>query len=373
MIIRQIGSVYLILGTCIAAGLLAVPIVTATNTFSFTVIMLFSAWILMSIGAWCISEVNLWFAPDSNLITMSQETLGSIVKGITWIAYLFLLYSLISAYLAASSDILHALFLHEHFDMPRTLCTLLATLILGSIVYKGIRAVDFSNRILMSTKLLIAIAIIAHLLPKMDPSMLMVGGHHFEFSAWLVLITSFGFAILMPSIRVYLHSSRKRILTVLAIGAFLPLVLYVLWIAAVQGVIPRSGADGLLAMNHAANTTSALMGQLAVVAHYPIMTSLSILFVSICSITGLLGVSLCLVDFLADGFRMVKQGGKHFGLILLTFIPPMIIVMFWPQVFVAALAYAGALCIYILIALPIAMYIAGIVRGKNKAFVSKVI
>ena len=61
-----------------------------------------------------------------------------------------------------------------------------------------------------------------------------------------------------------------------------------LWIAAVQGVIPRTGAHGLLTMNHAANTTSALMKELAVVAHYPIMTSLSVLFVSICSITGLL-------------------------------------------------------------------------------------
>jgi len=368
MILKQVGSVYLILGTCIAAGLLAAPIATAENSYGFTILMLVSAWFLMSIGAWCIAEVNLWFAPDSNLITMSQETLGPMVKGITWVAYLFLLYSLISAYLAASSDILHALFNYFHCHVPRILCTFLATLILGSVVYKGIRAVDFSNRILMSAKLLIAIAIIAHLFPKIHPSMLMVGTHHFHFSAWLVLITSFGYAILLPSIRVYLHSSRKRILTVLTIGAVLPLVLYILWIAAVQGVVPRNGATGLLAMNHAANTTTALMKQLAVVAHYPIMTSLSVLFVSICSITGLLGVSLCLVDFLADGFKVVKEGGKHFTLILLTFIPPMIIVMFWPQVFVAALAYAGALCIYILIALPIAMYIAGVVRGKNKAF-----
>lgn len=368
MILRQVGSVYLILGTCIAAGLLAAPIATAENSFGFTILMLVSAWFLMSLGAWCIAEVNLWFAPDSNLITMSRETLGPVVKAITWIAYLFLLYSLISAYLAASSDILHSLFQYFHWHAPRPVCTLIATVILGSIVYKGITAVDVSNRLLMSAKLIIAIAIIAHLLPKIHPSMLMVGNHHFTFSAWLVLVTAFGYAILLPSIRVYLHSSRKRILTVLAIGAILPLVLYVLWIAAVQGVIPRTGANGLLAMNHAANTTSALMKELAVVAHYPIMTSLSVLFVSICSITGLLGVSLCLVDFLADGFKVMKKGSTHSLLILLTFVPPMVIVMFWPQVFVAALAYAGALCIYILIALPVAMYIAGIVRGKNKAY-----
>jgi tyrosine-specific transport protein len=370
MILRQIGSVYLILGTCIAAGLLAAPIATADTSYGFTILMLVSAWVLMSLGAWCIAEVNLWFAPDSNLITMSHQTLGPIIKGITWVAYLCLLYSLISAYLAASSDILHALFHYFDWNAPRPLCTLLATVLLGSVVYKGIKAVDMSNRVLMSAKLLIAIAIIAHLLPKMHPSMLMVGSHHFHFSAWLVLITSFGYAILLPSIRVYLHSSRKRILTVLAIGAILPLVLYVLWIAAVQGVIPRAGANGLLAMNHAANTTTALMRELSVAAHYPIMTSLSVLFVSICSITGLLGVSLCLTDFLADGFKVIKAGTKHLVLILVTFIPPMVIVMFWPQVFVAALAYAGALCIYILIALPVAMYLAGVIKGKNKPFVA---
>ena len=40
------------------------------------------------------------------------------VKGITWFAYLFLLYSLISAYLAASSDILYSGFLVIHWHVP---------------------------------------------------------------------------------------------------------------------------------------------------------------------------------------------------------------------------------------------------------------
>ena len=47
----------------------------------------------------------------------------------------------------------------------------------------------------------------------------------------------------------------------------------------------------------------------------------------------------------------------------------MIIVMFWPSVFIAALSYAGALCIYILIALPIAMLIAGRMKGLNKPYI----
>ena len=56
--------------------------------------------------------------------------------------------------------------------------------------------------------------------------------------------------------------------------------------------------------------------------------------------------------FLSRWFKNGKRRRQTFLLILLTFVPPMVIVMFWPQVFAAALAYAGALCIYILIALP---------------------
>ena len=360
---KQLGALYLILGTCIAAGLLGLPVVTASNSFSLSIVYVLSAWVLMTTGAWCLLQVNLWFPPGTNLITMSENTLGSTVKYITWFVYLLLLYSLICAYLAASGDVVQSLLGDIHIHINRPLATVLATLTLGTLVYCGIRSVDHVNRVLMTSKLIILFLLITAVVPHIKSSNLSLGNTQWHLSVWMVVVCSFGYAIILPSIREYLGSNRKQLNRIVMLGSLIPVVLYLVWIAVIQGALTRSGNHGLVAMNHSANTNSMLMNALTALTHHPILKSFSILFVSICSITGLLGVSICLVDFLADGLKTGRQGGIKLLLTAMTFIPPMLIVIIKPSVFIYALQYAGASCLYVLVALPIAMFAIG--RRRN--------
>jgi tyrosine-specific transport protein len=361
--VKQFGAMYLILGTCVAAGMLGLPVVTAQGSYLITTLMVFSAWALMTVGAWCLLQVNLWMPAGTNLISMSSQTLGPWVKALTWVVYLMLLYSLICAYLAGSGDILQALLKDIHVMIPRWMATVLMTLVLGGVVFRGIRSVDLVNRVLMSTKLLICVLLIALVIPHVQVSQLAQGDMHWRGYAWLVIICSFGYAIILPSIREYLDGNKKQLARVLFIGSLLPLVLYLVWLSVVQGALARGGVHGLVAMNHSPNTNSMLMYELAKLAHQPLVQSVSVVFISICSITGMLGVSLCLMDFLADGLKMKKQGAARLLLAGLTYLPPMLIVMFDPALFVRALAYAGVCCLYILVALPLAMY--GVGRWKK--------
>ena len=66
-----------------------------------------------------------------------------------------------------------------------------------------------------------------------------------------------------------------------------------------------------------------------------------------------------LTDFLSDGLRMPKEGWNTPILITLTLLPALLIVIIDPAIFTSALAYAGLFCLYILVALPIAMYFIG--------------
>lgn len=357
--LKQLGAMYIILGTCIAAGLLGLPIVTAHGSFILTILMVISAWILMSVGAFCLLQVNLWLPPESNLISMSEATLGHFWKWVTWVVYLLLLYSLICAYLAASGDVVHALLNAVGVPIPRALSTILAAVIIGAIIYKGIRSVDLVNRVLMSAKIIICVAIIALVMPHATWQHLAVGNMHWGISAWLVIICSFGYAIILPSIRVYLNSDKKQLKRVVLAGSFIPLVIYLIWIAVIQGALPRTGAHGLIAMIGSKDTNSMLMMQLVSLTHHPVLQTFSIIFVSICSITGLLGVSLCLTDFLADGLKKKKEGWKALMLVILTMLPSTLIILFDPAIFTKALAYAGFFCLYILVALPIGMYLVG--------------
>ena len=356
---KQFGAIYLILGTCIAAGLLGLPVVTAQHNFTITAFMIVSAWILMTLGAWCLLQVTITMPPGANLISMSQKTLGNTVKNITWIIYLLLLYSLICAYLAASGDLLERLFHDIHINAPRFLATLLAAFILGGIVINGIRSVDLFNRILMNTKIIICLLLIGSVMPFMHFKNLSLGSTQWGSNSWLVIICAFGYAVILPSIRDYLGNDKKILTRVVMIGSFIPMVLYFVWIAVIQGAITHTS---LVAMNNSPNTNSLLMTSIAALTHHAAVKSLSIIFVSICSITGFLGVSLCLIDFLSDGIQIKKEGKNKCLLAALGFGPPTVVVIFDPAIFIRALSYAGICCLYILIALPVMMYIANRMR-----------
>ncbi len=362
---KKFGAIYLILGTCIAAGMLGLPVVTAEYHFGLTAIMIISAWILMTIGAWCLLQVNCAMKPGTNLISMSEATLGHTVKWITWLVYLLLLYSLICAYAAAAGDLLHTLLINIKLSMPRWSATLIAVFILGGIVTHGIRSVDLVNRLLISTKLIICLLLIGAVMPFTHINHLYQGNFAWHSNAWLVIICAFGYAIILPSIRDYLGNDKKELTRIVMIGSLTPMILYFIWVAVIQGALPRFGTHGLIAMNNSPNTNSMLMQQIAQLTHHNIIKTLSVIFISICSITGFLGVSLCLMDFLSDGLKREKQGKNHALLAIITFLPPTIIVIFDPAIFTRALAYAGACCLYILVALPIGMYISYRIEKQN--------
>lgn len=366
---KQFGAIYLILGTCVAAGMLGLPVVTAKYHFLLTSLMILSAWLMMTIGAWCLLQVNFWMDSGANLISMSQATLGRVAKYVTWLVYLLLLYSLICAYLAAAGDLLHTLLRDTDIPIARGVATLLAVVILGGVVMHGIRSVDYVNRLLMSGKLFICILLIVAVTPHAHIARLAAGEVtvHGTWNAWLVIVCAFGYAIILPSIRAYVGENKKQLTRIVMIGSLTPMVLYFVWVAVIQGALPRFGARGLVAMNGSPNTNSLLMHEIANLTHFDIVKTLSVVFISICSITGFLGVSICLVDFLSDGLKKEKKGGNAWLLCLLTFLPPTLIVVFDPSIFTSALAWAGACCLYILVFLPIAMYISGRFVSRTQA------
>lgn len=352
---KQFGSIYLILGTCIAAGMLGLPIVTAEFHFALTAIMLIASWLLMTVGAWCLLQVNMTMPRGANFISMSEATLGRVMKYITTFAFLMLLYSLICAYLAASSDLLQALFLHIHAFIPRWIATALATFILGTIVFQGIRSVDIANRFLMSAKFVICFLLIGSVIPFAHFAKLSGGDWNWRSGAWLVVITSFGYGNILPSIRDYLDNDRKKIMRVFWIGSAIPPVLYFVWIAVIHGALTR---HGLMAMNNSPNTNSLLMSDIVSLTHNVFLKSIGVVFISICSITGFLSVSTSLLDALVDGLKCGKNNQRRLMIAGLTFLPPMLVVIFDPAIFIHALAYAGVCCLYVLVVLPVVMLVS---------------
>jgi tyrosine-specific transport protein len=354
---RDIGCILLILGTTVGAAMLALPVVTAAESYWVTLLVVVGCWAAMTAGAWALMRVNCALPMGSNLLSMAKATTGPIGYWVTWVSYLMLLYALICAYLAGSSDVVQALLAGVHIELARWVATVLTAAILAAIVYRGIASVDWANRALMAIKLIALFILIVVISPNSHWSMLTVTEKSSPpVSTVMVVLTSFGFAIILPSIRVYLGDNQQRLRRVLWIGSLLPLFLYLVWIFLIQGAVLRSGPTGLIAMNNSAHTNSLLMQDLVYLTHSSWLHAVSRIFVSICALTAFLGVSMCLFDFLSDGLQKTRLGAGRLRLAALTYLPPLLIVLFDPRLFTQALAYAGVLCVVVLIIMPAAMY-----------------
>lgn len=355
MFSKFIGGLLLIVGTSIGGGMLALPIATASSGLLYTTLALIFCWAVMSFGALLILEVNLRLPSGSNMISMAKETLGPAGQWLAWFTYLFLLYTLLAAYISGGSDVFHGILLHAHFDAPAWLTAFLFTSLFSFVVYSGIRAVDYVNRGLMFGKLGVYVLLVIIITPYVHITKWSGGTLSAVPHSLMILVTSFGFATIVPSLRDYFHSDRALLQKVIVIGSGIPLICYLLWIAVISGVISRDGQNGLVALTTSEHATSHLTQALSFAVHNTFISVCFEFFTSICMLTAFLGVSLGLFDCLADGLKLHKTGRQGKITLALTFIPPLLLVLFKPGIYLHALNYAGICCVVLLLLLPVCM------------------
>ncbi|KTD74745.1 amino acid permease [Legionella waltersii] len=352
---KLIGGILLIVGTSIGGGMLALPVSTAEVGFTNSLFFLVFCWFIMTSGALLILEVNMRLPIGSNMISMAKSTLGLPGQIIAWITYLFLLYNLLAAYISGGSDVFNSLLAKVNIDLPNSITAVIFTAIFSLIVYNGIRSVDYVNRGLMFGKLGVYILLVVIISPHVSSTGL-VGGSAKAFTGTLmILVTSFGFASIVPSLRDYFEDDIQTLRKVILFGSLIPLVCYIVWDAVIMGVISREGSNGLLALMNSEHATSGLTDALNQSVQNQWISGFFGFFTSICMVTAFLGVSLGLFDFLADGLNLKKTGKQGNYTLALTFLPPLAVVLFKPGIYLHALSYAGVCCVILLLLLPSVM------------------
>lgn len=352
---KFIGGILLIVGTSIGGGMLALPVSTAEVGFTNSIFFLILCWLIMTAGALLILEVNLRLPAGSNMVSMAKTTLGLPGQIIAWIAYLLLLYTLLAAYISGGSDVLNGLLQRANLNLPNWITSLIFTLMFSLVVYGGIRSVDYVNRGLMFGKLGVYLLLVVIISPHIQLTALNGGSMKAVTGSLMVLITSFGFASIVPSLREYFHDDVHSLRKVILLGSLIPLTCYILWDAVIMGVVQREGDNGLIALMTNEHATSGLTNALSTAVNSQWITGFFSFFTSICMVTAFLGVSIGLFDFLADGLALKKTGLQGKSTLALTFIPPLAVVLFNPGIYLHALSYAGICCVILLLLLPALM------------------
>lgn len=366
-IYRLIGSIFIIAGTCIGAGMLVIPIITAACGFWLSVVLLCLVALLMSSVAFLIMEVNLAYPEGINFSNMAQRTLGGFGMVITWFSFLFLMYALAAAYTAQASDLITLWTKAMGFASPIWLSALIFIILFGFVVYSGTSTVDHLNKFLILLKFGVFFILFWVLAPYIQVGLLntQTQNIHFIWAILPILITSFGYHTILPSVRIYLNSDWRLIKIAIIAGTLLPLLLYLVWEIATLGTIPLYGDESF----HYIVENGRSVTQLVEVYHQKYQAqsvgSLTNWFSNIALTTSFIGVSLALFNFNQDTYGLSKQKMTHkLPIFMVTFIPPYLFAVFYPDGFITALNYASIFVAVLLINLPALM--AWQVRKKHR-------
>ncbi len=356
---KILGGILLVSCTTIGGGILVLPTNTVAAGFLPTCLSLIICWLFMTYSALCMLEVTLWSKVETNLISMARSTLGWPGQLLAWITYILLLYALISAYLKACiawiSTLLspyNGLQINNNISLP------ILALFMGIVIFLGTNIADLLNR-LFSLFLIIAYGTLIINIPNIDLQAL----HHTNFLNLPVIIpfitTTFGFAIIVPSLTHYLHQQTKPLVLVIVIGSLIPLIVYILWELVMLSTLYIEGPYGLSVLSKSQADGTEISNALEKVFNNPWLNVSTKSFSILAILTSLIGVCLSLFHFLADGLQLSQKSWTGIQLFLLTFIPPVLSVLLLPTGFVKIISFSSIFIAILLGLLPIMMVWSG--------------
>lgn len=335
-----LGPIMLIAGTSIGIGMLTLPAFLSACGLVYGSLVIIFVWLLMWAAALALAEISWYMPVGTNMLNMSEKTISKVGKYIMCATYIMLLFSLSSAYLSS----LHAIM---EFFIPKSaawnLYLLIAAMFMLLIAKFGI--LDSFNRFLMLIMILsfCTLVVSLSLSPKHLDHVVLFGNTSAAIKNLPLLITSFGFQIVVPSVRKILaNSSKIQMQQALFFGGLVPLIFYCIYFVLMMYQLkPEIFAE----MINSGQPVSLMPDYLARVLQTYWIKPISLTFVCSAIATSWLGVSLSIRDFFHDSIL------KNYS-VWITLIPPAIFVLFWPNGFMLALQYSGYLVSILLIIFP---------------------
>jgi len=359
-IVDFLGALFLVAGTTIGAGMLALPVSTCLDGFIPAIVVMAICWIFMTITALLILEITLWMEEGAHIITLSEQILGPFGKAVAWVVYLFIGYASIVAYIAGGgAQVGFAVWNFSGIDIPRWFGCVSFAIVFGLVIYLGKTIIGRVNTVLFIGLVIAYIALISFGGSGIKPEFLMYQKWSVKGGLMMIplLLTTFSFPGIVPSIVPYLKRNVPLLRIAIIGGTTITFLVYVVWQALVLGTIPLEGPYGL--MEALANGEPATQGMRFAVDN-PLVSVAAEFFSFFAMVTSFLGMSWTMFDFLADGLKINPHGKGKMFLSLLIVVPSIFFAVIYPRAFIVALETSGGFGDAILAGvLPVLMIWAG--------------
>jgi len=352
---RSIGSVLLIIGTTIGAGMLSLPLIVASCGFTMAIVLLVLSWSVMYTTALKLLRVCSKYPLGVNFTTMMSSRVSKGYLVFFSVVYLLLLYSLMSAYTTQGSSLVEAFSnIEVSGKSDVALSAIIFTLVFGTLMF-NYKISDYANRFFVALKFIffaIAIAIMLfYINPKyLDRGPLTLSAFIF---AWPTLLPSFGFHNIIPVIYEYQKGDIQVIKKSILIGSLSVLSVYIVWVLLALALIPQQGLHSYQELYVSGNNTPAgLSMQIKTLLNSNMLEMGLNSFIHIAIITSFIGVGVSLIHYVKDIFAGYGKQISKKALCLICFVPPLIFTVFYPKGFILALQYAAIFAVIIFVYTP---------------------
>ncbi|MBA4696309.1 MAG: hypothetical protein H2069_02820 [Legionella sp.] len=352
--LKCLAGIFLLIGSVIGGGILAIPIVSAKFGFLVTLILIVIAWGIMTKTGLYILDLSLSCPEKYNsYYSIVGKFLGSTAQRITILLFLWLLYFSLASYISGCASVIltHLKTVNPFISYFNT--SLLFVFVAGSFLVIGAKFIFRINAFIVAMKLLLLLLVIvssAFLIKKGVPLTLMPFKHTGLLSLFLIIINAFGFQFIVPSIVSYYGRDNRLIFNkMLIFSTSTVLILYIAWLYTVYTLIPMEGDKGLIAIYQSNNQLFAFNESLA----YFVGSSLVMRLLSFFQVVALFGsffcISLGVFDFLVDVFK--AQNRVIIGII--TFLPPLLLSLLSQNMYTYAMSGAGYIAVILEIIIPV--------------------
>ena len=359
MNLKMLGSIAIVAGTAIGGGMLALPLATASLGTLPAFLLLVVIWGISIYTSLLMLEINLRTGVGDNVHAITGKILGKVGQLIQGASFMSLLFALTMVYLMGGSSLLETRFEPLGITMNNQVAVLLFTVFFGGLIAVGVKWIDKVSRVLFTSMVVLLVIVVAFLLPDVDMSALLTSTgselvsdselNNLWLAAIPIVFTSFGFHVCIATIVRYLDGDAVSLRKILIIGSTIPLVSYILWLMVTLGTLGGDrvyGFEGSLPL-----LVTALQG----LANSEILKQCIDLFANLALITSFLGVTMSLFDYVAELTRARDDFSGRAKTWLITFIPPLLCSLYYPDGFFKVLGFAAIPLVIMIIFLPIAM------------------
>jgi len=332
------NSVLLVIGTCIGGGILALPMALNSSGFAVSVFALILIWIVMTFGAFLILKLSYKTSSKSDYHSLIKQnsTSGTYLLDIL---YFLLLGAILLSYSRSLIDLIN-----PNFSL--SLLIILSIFVMYFLVLaNGLNVLTLINRPLVITKLIIFFILIY----KFSTSISFENLSHFDINPTKeilpFIVTSFGFAVIVPSFKTNL--SYKQAKFVLVLGSSLTLLMYISWIFVFFGNIRYELIINALLKEHSVFSVISLLSSTK-------ETKILVLtFYFICVLTSLNAVGFSLLRFLQDTIK--PSARKNYMLAFFVAFTPLVIAYAYQNAFLFGIKSAGFVCFSLLFVVPLVL------------------